>query len=80
MLSYIRLLKGKISFTHNQYSTICMNYSYAKTAAQVLLRWSLQQGYSVIPKSLNPEHIKQNKELDFKVEESDILQISKLFQ
>ena len=57
-----------------------MNYSYAKTAAQVLLRWSLQQGYSVIPKSLNPEHIKQNKELDFKVEESDILQISKLFQ
>ena len=57
-----------------------MNYSYTKTAAQVLLRWSLQQGYSVIPKSLNPEHIKQNKELDFKVEESDMLQISKLFQ
>ena len=57
-----------------------MNYSYAKTAAQVLLRWSLQQGYSVIPKSLNPEHIKQNKELDFKIEESDMLQISKLFQ
>ena len=55
-------------------------YSYAKTSAQILLRWSLQQGYSVIPKSLNPLHIKQNKELDFTIEESDMIQISKLFE
>jgi len=54
--------------------------SYAKTSAQILLRWSLQQGYSVIPKSLNPLHIKQNKELDFTIEESDMIQISKLFE
>ena len=35
------------------------------TNAQVLLRWALQQDISVIPKSTNPEHIKQNIALNF---------------
>ncbi|KAH7101360.1 Aldo/keto reductase [Auriculariales sp. MPI-PUGE-AT-0066] len=32
-----------------------------KTAAQVFLRWGLQQGYSVIPKSVKHERIVENK-------------------
>lgn len=31
-----------------------------KTAAQVALRWGLQMGHSVLPKSTNEERIKQN--------------------
>lgn len=34
--------------------------SHRKTPAQVMLRWHLQQGRSVIPKSSNPERIAQN--------------------
>eukprot|EP00795_Rhopilema_esculentum_P014561 gene14561-5634_t len=33
---------------------------YDKSASQVLLRWGLQHGIGVIPKSTNPQHIKEN--------------------
>ncbi|KAI6189371.1 Aldo-ket-red domain-containing protein [Aphelenchoides bicaudatus] len=33
---------------------------YNKTSAQILLRHTIQQGVSVIPKSTNPERLKQN--------------------
>lgn len=35
-----------------------------KTFAQVLLRWGLQQGCSVLPKSCNPVHIRENFDLN----------------
>lgn len=35
---------------------------YGKTSAQVLLKWATQQGFSVIPKSTNVEHMKMNLE------------------
>lgn len=34
-----------------------------KSPAQVLLRWSIQRGFVVIPKSIKPERIKENSEL-----------------
>jgi diketogulonate reductase-like aldo/keto reductase len=34
--------------------------SHGKTPAQVMLRWHLQQGRSVIPKSTRPERIAEN--------------------
>jgi diketogulonate reductase-like aldo/keto reductase len=34
--------------------------AHGKTPAQVMLRWHLQQGRSVIPKSTNPQRIAQN--------------------
>ncbi|XP_067877888.1 glyoxal reductase [Heterodontus francisci] len=47
--------------------------SYGKTPAQVLLRWALQQGIGVIPKSTNPERIAQNIRLfDFRLAEEDV--------
>lgn len=46
------------------------------TAPQVLIRWSLQHGNVVLPKSANPEHIVSNAdvfELELSEEEMDIL-------
>lgn len=36
---------------------------YGVTEAQVLLRWAIQNGYPVLPKSTKPERMKQNAEI-----------------
>ena len=33
------------------------------SAAQVALRWNLQRGHAVVPKSFDPDHILENTEL-----------------
>ena len=39
-----------------------------KTAAQVLMRWSLQMGFSPLPKSVKPERIEENADIyDFEL-------------
>ncbi|RDL42437.1 putative D-xylose reductase [Venustampulla echinocandica] len=44
-----------------------------RTPAQTLLRWSTQRGLGVIPKSNNPDRLKQNLEVtDFDLEQSEI--------
>lgn len=53
--------------------------NYAKTWAQVLLRYQVQRGIVVIPKSHNRENQKSNLELfDFKLTDEDMKQIEKL--
>jgi 2,5-diketo-D-gluconate reductase A len=37
--------------------------AHGKTAAQVVLRWAVQKGYVVIPKSVKPERIAQNADV-----------------
>ena len=49
------------------------------TPAQVILRWHLQVGNVVIPKSSNPERIRQNFEVfDFELSEDDMAAIARL--
>lgn len=46
---------------------------YAKTPAQIGLRWAIQKGVSVIPKSTNPERIRTNCEVfDFELAPEDM--------
>jgi methylglyoxal/glyoxal reductase len=46
---------------------------YDKTPAQVLIRWSLQHGLVVVPKSIHKDRIKQNAQVfDFNLESEDI--------
>jgi methylglyoxal/glyoxal reductase len=46
---------------------------YGKTPAQILLRWSLQHDFIVIPKSDNPERIDENAQLyDFAISAEDM--------
>lgn len=50
-----------------------------KTYAQVMIRWCLEQGFVVIPKSSNPKRIKENIDvLDFELDKTDLAEISKL--
>mgnify|MGYP004448488711 FL=1 len=46
---------------------------YAKTPAQIGLRWALQKGVAVIPKSTNPDHIRINGDLySFEILDEDM--------
>ena len=46
---------------------------YAHTPAQVGLRWAIQKGISVIPKSVNPDRIASNANIfDFNIEDEDM--------
>ncbi|XP_076806667.1 9,11-endoperoxide prostaglandin H2 reductase-like [Clavelina lepadiformis] len=58
-----------------RYKSIAQKYD--KTVSQILLRWSLQNSRSVIPKSVQPAHIRENISLfDFEISESDMKLIS----
>jgi 2,5-diketo-D-gluconate reductase A len=46
------------------------------TDAQFLLRWGVQNGYAVLPKSLNPERMRQNIDLaGFNIDDKDMATI-----
>ncbi|MDR2991467.1 MAG: aldo/keto reductase [Burkholderiaceae bacterium] len=50
-----------------------------KTAAQIVLRWHLQSGLVVFPKSVHPERIRENLgALDFTLDEADMAAIAQL--
>ena len=52
---------------------------YGKTVAQVILRWHLQRGIVVIPKSTHKERMEENFNVfDFKLSDGDMAKISEL--
>ncbi|MCP9200880.1 aldo/keto reductase [Gramella sp. GC03-9] len=52
---------------------------YQKTAAQVILRWAIQKGVCVLPKSVHKERIRENSQIfDFKLSAGDMESINSL--
>ena len=63
----------------NEEVLINLGKKYNKTAAQVILRWHIEKGNIIFPKSTNPVHIKENWEIfDFKLTDEEIKQIDGL--
>ena len=53
--------------------------AHGKSAVQTMLRWHIQEGFSVIPGSKNPDHIKENINIfDFELSEAEMNQIRAL--
>ena len=64
-------------FTHPVLTAI--GQKYGKSAAQVALRWNVQRGVTVIPKSVHRERMEQNLDIwDFALSDEDMTEISKL--
>lgn len=52
---------------------------YDKTVAQIILRWNVQQGVIVIPKSVHRERMRENLDIwNFKLEDADMERIGSL--
>ena len=53
--------------------------AHGKTAAQVMLRWNLQRGVVVIPKSVHRERMEQNLDVfDFALTDAEMMQVAAL--
>lgn len=53
--------------------------SHGKTPAQVILRWHIQEGFSVIPGATNPDYIKENIQIfDFSLTDEEMQQMRSL--
>ena len=64
-------------FTHPVLTAI--GEKYGKTAAQVALRWNVQRGVVVIPKSTHKDRMEQNMNIwDFTLSDADMAEIAKL--
>jgi len=72
--SYSPLMRGGEALEH----TVIANLAdkYGKTPAQVILRWHVQSGFIVIPKSVKAERIQENLALfDYKLSENEMREI-----
>jgi diketogulonate reductase-like aldo/keto reductase len=75
--SYSPLMRGGEALENPVITSIAEQHG--KTPAQVILRWHIQSGFIVIPKSVNPKRIQENFAVfDFELSQNDIQQIEGL--
>lgn len=71
--AYSPLTKGQ---KLNDPPLVAIAKKYGKSTAQVLIRWVLQQGFVALPKSNNPERIRQNRDVfDFAISDADMAKL-----
>ena len=58
---------------------VSVGQAHGKSPAQAAIRWSLQLGNVVIPRSSNPDRIKENIDVfDFELTDDEMAQINQL--
>jgi diketogulonate reductase-like aldo/keto reductase len=74
--AYSPLARGE-RFKHPRITALATKYS--KTPAQLMLRWGLQHGLVVIPKSTGEERIRENTQVfDFEISSEDMSSLDSL--
>jgi len=74
--AYSPLTHGK-KLKHSKIKLMAQKYN--KSPAQILIRWSLQHNFIVIPKSGDKDHIRENAEVfDFKISKKDMKELDSL--
>jgi 2,5-diketo-D-gluconate reductase A len=64
-----------------EHAVITIAHAHERTSAQVVLRWHLQQGLTVVPKSSRPERMAENIAIfDFELSDAEMAAISALDQ
>ena len=53
-----------------------MSKKYGVSEAQILLKWGLQMGFVILPKSSDKNRIRENFDLSFQIDDSDMKEIS----
>ena len=60
-------------------TVVSLAEKHKRTPAQILIRWSLQRGLVVIPKTVNTNRVNENLDVfDFKLSEAEMTEISNL--
>lgn len=76
LTAYCPLAKGRVL---DDPTLIRIGERYGKSAAQVSLRWLIQKGAIIIPKTSSPEHLKSNMDLDgWELSEQDVREIDQI--
>ena len=80
-MAYAPLGQGNRNEMYAEPSVVDIANKYHKTAAQVLLRFLIQKGVIVIPRSANQEHINENFDIfDFALNEAEMSLLASLDQ
>ena len=78
-MAYAPLGQGNRNGMYREPAVLALAEKYGKTPAQVLLRFLTQKGIAVIPRSTQPEHIKENFALfDFALTAEELARLSAL--
>lgn len=78
-MAYAPLGQGNRNEMFNEPVVLALTKKYNKTPAQILLRFLTQKGIAVIPRSTQPEHIKENFDLfDFTLTADEMTQLAAL--
>ena len=77
--SYSPLMRGGDSLENDTLQKLAQ--AHDKTPAQIVLRWHIQSGFIVIPKSVTPSRIRENFDVfGFELSDNDMAQIASLNQ
>ena len=78
-MAYAPLGQGSRNEMYREPAVLTLAEKYGKTAAQIMLRFLTQRGAAVLPRSTQPEHIKENLALfDFALSAEEMTQLSAL--
>ncbi len=78
-MAYAPLGQGNRAQMFTEPAVLALAEKHGKTPAQIMLRYLTQLGISVIPRSANPAHIKENLELfDFTLSDEELATLAAL--